>query len=751
MVVTRNIKDFVSYAEDSIFEALEKINRNKSRIVFVVSEHSVLLGCVSDGDVRRWLTTHVDADLKKSVASMMNGDFKFTRKGASKREIQAQFRAGVDCIPILDDAGRLFQLAFQNDEGIFVGSREISANAPAFIIAEIGNNHQGDLTLAKTLIDHAVIAGADCAKFQMRNMEKLYKNGGDSNDAASDLGAQYTMDLLARFQLTNEELFEAFEYCKSKDIIPLCTPWDLDSLEVLERYGMPAYKVASADFTNYELLKAVAETGKPFFCSTGMSTEAEIRSSVAFLDELSADFVLLHCNSTYPTPFKDVNLKYMSRLREISGRLVGYSGHERGIAIPIASVALGASVIEKHLTVDRSFEGTDHKVSLLPDEFAEMVVQVRNVEEGLGCERTPREVTQGELMNRETLAKSLVAKKPIQKGEVITRDLIEVKSPGQGLQPNRLDELIGKVTNRSLTKGDYFYESDITGAVVKSDRYIFRRPVGVPVRYHDYKAITEGVKLDFVEFHLSYKDLDVDLKEYFNGEESIGFAVHSPELFANDHILDLCAADPEYRNRSIKELSRVFTVTRQLQRFFPATKNPVAVVNVGGWDSKGFVSEKKKAQKYKLVADSLLKLDSQGIQIAVQTMPPFPWHFGGQSYHNLFICADEIVEFCEKNQSVKVCLDVSHSMMACNYFGWDLYEFIDKVAPYTVHLHIVDAKGVDGEGVEMGLGDVDFYKMARILTEKAHGVQFIPEVWQGHKNGGEGFWKALNFLSNVPL
>ena len=171
------------------------------------------------------------------------------------------------------------------------------------------------------------------------------RNKGDVKDDSADLGAQYTLDLLSKFQLSNDELIEVFDFCKSENIVPLCTPWDLDSLAILDSYGMPAYKVASADFTNYELLAAVAKTGKPFFLSTGMSSEDEIKSTVEFLDRNSANYVLLHCNSTYPTPFKDVNLKYLTRLKSISGKLVGYSGHERGIEVPVASRMLGACLL----------------------------------------------------------------------------------------------------------------------------------------------------------------------------------------------------------------------------------------------------------------------------------------------------------------------------------------------------------------------------------------------------------------------
>lgn len=750
MFLTKNLQQYICFSEHSLVDALQKISDNKSRIIFIVTEHGRLLGSISDGDFRRWLTESKSLNLNVPAKEVMNTNVQKLLVGSDKNEINQLFINGIDCVPLVDNSGHLIQLAFQKNEGFFVGEREISEKTSSFIIAEIGNNHQGQIELAKELVDHAVNANVDCVKFQMRSMKALYKNSGDADDASVDLGAQYTMDLLSKFQLTNAELIEVFEYSKEKGVLPLCTPWDVDSLKILENYGMEAYKVASADFTNFELLEEMAKTGKPFFCSTGMSSESEIKETVTFLDSLGANYVLLHCNSTYPTPFKDVNLRYLTRLKEITGQLVGYSGHERGICVPIAATALGACVIEKHLTVDTSLEGTDHKVSLLPLEFKEMVKQIRQVEEGLGSSTAPREITQGELMNRENLAKSLVAKQSIEMGQLITRDMVEIKSPGQGLQPNRLNDLIGKAANRDIAEGSFFYLTDIIGQIVKRD-YKFSRPVGVPVRYHDYREIVKGTNLDFVEFHLSYKDLEVNLADYFLGEENIGYAIHSPELFANDHILDLCADDPEYIEQSVALLQRVVNITRELNQYFPRTENPVIVVNAGGWDSKGFIPEKDKGHKYQLISESLARLDLDGVTIAIQTMPPFPWHFGGQSYHNLFVCADEIVNFCQANPKIKICLDISHSMMSCNYYGWDLLEFVKKVAPFNVHLHIVDAKGSDGEGIEIGEGDVDFPALLSLLDQDNPNVQFIPEVWQGHKNGGEGFWKALDFLESVEV
>ena len=283
-----------------------------------------------------------------------------------------------------------------------------------FVIAEIGINHNGSMDLAKELIHHCKNSGADSAKFQMRNIAALYRNDQDYKD--EDLSSQYVLDILNKFNLSNEQMFELFDYCKKIDIMPMCTPWDQISFDALEEYGMSYYKTASADLTNHQLLTSIAETGKKMFVSTGMSTENEISQTNDLLKRLKADYVLMHCNSTYPTPFKDINLQYIKKLQQLSNRPVGYSGHERGIHIPVAAVAIGASVIEKHITVDKEMQGNDHKVSLLPNEFKDMVKLIRQTEEAIEVVGE-RQCSPGELINREALSKSIVANKDIKKAK----------------------------------------------------------------------------------------------------------------------------------------------------------------------------------------------------------------------------------------------------------------------------------------------------------------------------------------------
>ncbi len=749
MLIEKNITKFLVFSGDKIIDALRRINDNQARIIFVVENNGLLVGTISDGDFRRWILDNNAFDLNQTVDMVMNPEFISLPFSEEPQAIAQHFLDNIDIIPLTDDLGRLVAIARKSVEGFQIGKHIISAQDRTFIIAEIGNNHNGSIKLAKQLIDLALEAGADCVKFQMRDLDSLYSNKGKAADCHYDLGSQYTLDLLNKFQLTTKEFVEVFDYSYAQGILPLCTPWDLASLGILEDYGMEAYKVASADFTNFELLEALVKTGKPLICSTGMCTESEIKGSVSLLRRKGALFALLHCNSTYPTPFKDVNLHYLPRLRKMAATVVGYSGHERGYSVAVAAVALGAKIIEKHFTVDKSLEGNDHKVSLLPTEFAAMVSQIREVEAAIGQD-SERTLTQGELINRENLAKSLIINRSLKKGEIIRRDMIEVKSPGQGLQANRLEELVGKVAARDLQTGDIFYETDIVQRTAKKSCYKFLRPYGIPVRYHDFKKLTKNMKLDFVEFHLSYHDMEVDLSDFFTSQHEIGFAVHSPELLSPEHIMDLSSNDVEYRAYSIKKLQEVVAISNKLKKYFPNTRKPAVIINAGGWSQTNFLPRKEREGIYQRIQEALSSIDLASVQLAIQTMPPFPWHFGGQSHHNVFVDPDEICEFCDKT-GYRICLDISHSMMACNHYQWDFSDFLEKVLPYTVHLHIVDALGDDGEGVPMGEGDVDFKILRDKLAQKAPDVQFIPEIWQGHKNNGEGFWRALEFLEGIGI
>jgi sialic acid synthase SpsE/sugar phosphate isomerase/epimerase len=618
-------------------------------------------------------------------------------------------------------------------------------NGRVFIIAEIGNNHNGNFELAVELIDLAISAGADCVKFQMRNLKDLYRKKS-LRRLDDDLGTEYIIDLLKKFELSIEDHKKLKKYCETKKVLYLCTPWDEASIKVLDKMGVLAYKVASADLSNFRFLEKLSLTKKPLIISTGMSTLFEIKQTVNYLKSKNVNFVILHCNSTYPAPLHDINLKFINTLKKIHP-LVGYSGHERGISVSLAAVALGACILERHFTINRDMEGPDHAASLEPSDFSKLVESVRDIEQAFGKEKI-RFMSQGEMINRENLGKSLIASKNLTKGHILKSSDIDIKSPGKGLSPGFYHTLIGKKIYRNITKEDFFFMSDLDNKYHNPRKYKFSRPWGIPVRFHDFKSFSELICPDLYEFHLSYSDMELNLNSFLDvGQKSI-FTVHAPELLKGGVLLDLATPDNKVRDYSIKETQRVINITRKLKTFFTTAQKPMIVINVGGVTRDKPLDESKIVEYYLRFGESLRRLDLDGVELVPQTMAPFPWHYGGQRFQNLFIKADEIVKWC-KIFNLRMCFDVSHSKLACNFFNIDFNQFSKKITPFTAHIHLGDARGFNGEGLQIGDGEIDFRKLSDILKLNCPNASFIPEIWQGHKNYGEGFWIALNKLKNI--
>lgn len=626
-------------------------------------------------------------------------------------------------------------------DGFIVGGERV------FVIAEIGNNHNGSIGLARQLVDIAIEAGADCVKFQLRNRGVLYRVRGDGS-VTEDLGVEYIQDLLNKVELTLAEHQALRQYCLDRRVRYLCTPWDESSVDVLATFNVSALKIASADLCNPYLIRKAASLGKPLILSTGMSFEPEIVRAVAQLKALAIPFALLHCNSAYPAPESDIQLRYLTRLAELHD-IIGYSGHERGIAITIAAVALGAKIVERHLTLDRNMEGPDHLASLEPAEFRSLVDGIRQVEKALPWTGPGRQVSQGELLNRENLGKSVVAARDIALGETFSAASLRVASPGQGLPPYRLDELIGKKAGRFIQRGDFLFESDLRDETAIDRTYRFPVKWGVPVRYHDFKQYREWIDPDLFEFHLSYRDLGIDPRPYLELTGCSRLVVHAPELFENSELLDLAADDAAYRRRSIDNLKRVVEATEVIGGYFPKADSLLIVANVGGFSADQPLAPAVRPMLYGRFRASCEQVDFGRTELIPQNMAPFPWHFGGQRHQNIFMMPDELATQA-RELNMRLCLDLSHLQMTCSYFGLDFQNALALLLPYSAHLHVADAKGTNGEGVLMGTGDIDWPKAWGQICRYPN-IGFIPEVWQGHKDHGAGFWSALSFLAQISL
>ncbi len=324
-----------------------------------------------------------------------------------------------------------------------------------FIIAEAGVNHNGDIEIAKRLVESAAKAGADAVKFQTFQAGQLVcrtakKAEYQLKNTQSD---ESQFDMLKKLELTEEMHRQLIDECQRRKIQFLSTPFDLGSISLLEKMGIQTYKIPSGEITNYPYLCKIGSMHKKVILSTGMCELEEVRQAVRVLKEHGTrDITLLHCNTEYPTPMRDVNLKAMCALREEFGLPVGYSDHTVGIEVPIAAAALGASVIEKHFTLDRGMDGPDHKASLEPGELQDMVQAVRNIEAAVGD--GVKKPSASEIKNRDVARKSIVAKTNIRKGDFFTEENLTAKRPGSGISPMRWNDVVGLKADRDYMPDD---------------------------------------------------------------------------------------------------------------------------------------------------------------------------------------------------------------------------------------------------------------------------------------------------------
>lgn len=321
------------------------------------------------------------------------------------------------------------------------------------VIAEAGVNHNGQLGLAKQLVAAAAAAGADLIKFQSFTAGKLVSQGapkaGYQKVTTGSTESQYEM--VKRLELSFEDHEELLAECRRQGIGFFSTAFDAESFDMLARFGIGMVKIASGEITNLPLLRHMTRAGKPVLLSTGMARLGEIEDAIDAIEAAGTPrdlITLLHCTTEYPAPPAEVNLRAMVAMKQAFGVQVGYSDHTRGIEIPVAAVALGAQVIEKHFTLDRSLPGPDHQASLEPDELAAMVSAIRNVEQALGD--GIKRPTASEIGNRPIARKSLVASRPIAAGEVFTAENVGTKRPGSGISPMRWDEIMGRTAPRAF-------------------------------------------------------------------------------------------------------------------------------------------------------------------------------------------------------------------------------------------------------------------------------------------------------------
>ena len=338
---------------------------------------------------------------------------------------------------------------------IRISNRTIGEHEPCFIIAEAGVNHNGDINLAKKLVDVARDASADAVKFQTFTTERVMTRDAEKPEyqKRTTPPEESQFDMIKKLELSGEDFEDLFAHARGKSILFLSTPYDKESVDFLVKLGVSALKISSADITNHPLLAHIAVKNLPIILSTGMSTLDEVKEAVEVITGTGNEqLILLHCNFNYPARIEDINLRAMNTLKQAFGFPVGYSDHTMGIEVSLAAVALGAVVIEKHFTLDRSLPGPDHSASLEPAELKDMVAKIRNIERALGS--AVKRPAGEEIPNRKISRRSIVAATDIPRGVVITSEMVDAKRPGTGISPKYVTDLVGRKATGDIKKDE---------------------------------------------------------------------------------------------------------------------------------------------------------------------------------------------------------------------------------------------------------------------------------------------------------
>ncbi len=626
---------------------------------------------------------------------------------------------------------------------ITINNRKVGSDYPVYFIGEIGLNHNGSVEFAKYLIDTCVRSGAQAVKFQKRDFNTLYVKNILENPKNFDQQTYYAIYAQKRAELSFEELKYLKEYAENINIDFLCTPFDKKSVDVLEDLEISAYKISSPDLTNFPLLNYICTKGKPMLNSTGMSSYAEIEKTVRFLKSKDIQFCLLHCNSTYPAANEDINLKFINILKKFDVP-VGYSGHERGLAISLAATIYGACIIERHITLDRSMNGPDHAASLEPEGIRRLIRDIRVLELAKGYEK--RVLSRGEYFNRNILGKSLVAAHSIKKGDTFTEYNLIAKSPAKGITPQYYFEFIGKKAIRDINADEYLEFSDL-GITYKDIKLNASYNWGFIVRFLDYKNYIP-YKPNIFEFHFTDQDLFADLDDWFTEPINTGLAVHAPTNWEDD-VLDLSSDNQMLQSRSIESLIKTIDISKRMVENFRKQKNePIKLVLHAPGISR-FERVVDNDHYYKNLHDAIHSIDLKGFELLIENLGPYGWYYGGHGFNNIFYEPKEIRRFLEK-ENLKMTFDTSHAAMYINSFKekkMTIGQFYKEVKHLIRHVHVADTIGTLGEGLQIGEGMINFKDFLPELIQT--NISYLPEIWLGHNDGGRGFIEALNKITEI--
>jgi N-acetylneuraminate synthase len=617
-------------------------------------------------------------------------------------------------------------------------------------IAEIGKNSDGDLGRCELLVRAAAKAGADAVRLAHFSLSDSVHPNALSPTAERAWSLKLVLPFLEEKLFTPEEYRVILGWCAELGLDFVGTPWDLPSLEMFVACGVRHYKVNSINAHHAPLLSRVLEVAARTYLSTGGLSESQVHELCEYASLDQHDVVLMHAVTAYPAPVPVINMRALEILRQCHPT-VGYSSNDLLDTTAPAAYALGATVLDKHIHLTDS-DSPAHKASVSVAKYATMITGLREFAATLG--RASKQESRGEMANRDVLAKGLVLARDVPAGAVLSPADVTLQLPPKGALAGAWHEVIGSRATRDLSRGAYLFSNDFASDVQPGpdsgdnndlgERGLVPGQRGVVVRLRDIDEMTAGRDYDYVEVHYAAGDLDKpdDCKDY-----DLDLVVHLPEYSAGV-LLDLCSYDEAMRRYSIEVINRVMDRARGLKKHFHRCAGDVRfVVHPGALTYPKLLDDP--SRQYDLFADSMRRLDTSGLEILVENMTPFAWFLAGdwspkQGQSNSFMEPRAMAEFLT-TYGYSMCLDLCHAKLYCNHVDMELADYMRIVRPYVGHLHFSDSTGVDGEGIMVGAGEIDWSEVCAQFADYERG--WTPEIWNGHHDHGAQFCQAHRLLA----
>jgi N-acetylneuraminate synthase len=611
------------------------------------------------------------------------------------------------------------------------------------IICEIGINHFGSLQICKKLIDNAKLANAWGIKFQYRNLKSYFR----LKKKNIEIGKEIIDVELKKNYLTPNNIITLSKYVKKIGLASGISFFNENDINDFKKYQFDFYKVPSVSALDFDLIKKLNKFEKNIFISLGSRSHSEIlRNKNKLIKNTNQNkTTFFHCVSNYPLNPINSNLNYIFKLKNLfKGYDIGYSSHESDIYNCIISLSKDIGYIERHITIDKNSKGLDHSSSSDLKELKELCFYADNYNE-ISHSKNNRHINQGEKINLQNLGKSAYANKNIDINKKINLKDISFLSPKVSLEKYEILKYLKIKNKKFLKKGDEITHENFfnTKKFNKySRKFCNNKNISLPIRPLDYKLIDRIFNIKNYEFHLSFNDV---LKFDFKKIDKIflankKFTVHGPDYCDSNNILDIYSKNKSIKNKSYVVFNKCIQICKFLQKI---SEKQVFLIQSFSSDDRSLDLMKR----YRDIKDTIIKTYKKDkVKILPQWLPPIAWYFGGSSTMTLF-CDPNDFKIINKLK-IKICLDLSHFILSCNYKKVNLSNILNKYKSLFEHYHIADASGIDGEGLEIGNGDLLKYKKTLIKITNNNQIKVL-ESWQGHLNRGLIFKKEISKLEKI--